>query len=70
MPYGYDRVSMLDQELSGRLDALAAAGCIVVRLNGTTPDGREVATLQRFMHERRHPLGQNIIVGLNKGSAR
>jgi DNA invertase Pin-like site-specific DNA recombinase len=55
MLYGYARVSTLDQDLSIQLDALAAAGCAVVRsekVTGTSTDGREeLATLLQFLRE-------------------
>jgi DNA invertase Pin-like site-specific DNA recombinase len=51
--YGYARVSSTDQDLTLQTDALAAAGCTVIRsekVSGTSRDGRtELQTLLAFI---------------------
>jgi DNA invertase Pin-like site-specific DNA recombinase len=53
--YGYARVSTTDQDLAVQRDALAAAGCDVIReekVSGTSRKGRsELATLMDFLRK-------------------
>ena len=53
--YGYARVSTSDQDLTIQQEALAAAGCEIVRsekVSGTSVQGRdELQTLLEFVRE-------------------